>query len=84
MDMTFVLLIEHQLKIQNYKCINYKFVILDNKHNGQKIERECAKFRLSVASIDEELAKLTPSETAVLALVDKDFPSVPNPNKVSL
>ena len=50
----------------------------------KKIERECAKFRLSVASIDEELAKLTPSETAVLSLVDKDFPSVPNPNEVSL
>ena len=81
--MTFVLLIEHQPKIQNYKCINYKFVILDNKHNGKK-NWECAEFRLSVASIDEELAKLTPSETAVLALVDKDFPSVPNPNEVSL
>ena len=50
----------------------------------KKIERECAKFRLSVVSIDEELTKLTPSETAVLALVDKDFPSVPNPNEVSL
>ena len=36
MDMTFVLLIEHKPKIQNYKCINYKFVILDNKHNGQR------------------------------------------------
>ena len=50
----------------------------------KKIERECAKFRLSVVSIDEELAKLTPSEGAVLTLVDKDFPSVPNPNEISL
>ena len=81
--MTFVLLIEHQPKIQNYKCINYKFVILDNKHNGQN-HWKSAKFRLSVVSIDEELAKFTPSETAVLALVDINFPSVPNPNEVSL
>ena len=50
----------------------------------KRIERECAEFRLSVVSIDEDLTKLTPSETAVLALVDIDFPSVPNPNEVSL
>ena len=48
----------------------------------KRIERECAEFRLSVVSIDEDLTKLTPSETAVLALVD--FRSVPNPNEVSL
>ena len=36
----------HQPKIQNYRYINYKFVILDNKHNGQKFGKRVCQVQI--------------------------------------